>query len=131
MDPRYKKLNEWQIALLGEKPHKNEVKTQRIEALQPRFRSGRVFLRRDQKELIHELTRFRRNTPSTVDLVDALGYIPRLLYDPLNRRNAKRAKGTEGGFKFKIDNIIDEWEDSDEDSFFSDYEESERTSTWQ
>jgi hypothetical protein len=131
MDPRFHKLNEWNIALIGEKPHRNEVKAQRIEALQPRFRSGRVFLRRDQKELKHELTRYRRNTPSTVDLVDALGYIPRLLYDPLERRtsNTKKEKTVESGFKISVDQILDELEMADNDDLFPQYTD-ERTYSW-
>ena len=82
LDPRYVKLMEYELALIGIKPLNNERKEQRIESLQPRFRSGRVHMLRAQVELINELLRYRRRGASTKDLVDALSYIPRLLYEP-------------------------------------------------
>jgi len=85
-DPRYRRLKELGIALVGEHPYKNEIKEQRIEAMQPRFRNSSIFIRRGLNELVNELIRYRRKTASIRDLIDALSYIPRLLFDPLGRR---------------------------------------------
>jgi len=78
-DPRYPQLSDWGTVFCGERPTRGESKEQRIEALQPRVRNGQLLLKADQVELIHEMTRYRRNTASTRDLVDALSYIPKLI----------------------------------------------------
>lgn len=81
-DPRWQDMLNWGVALVGERPANRERKNVRIEALQPRFRSGTIFLRADQRELINELMRFRRSKQTERDLADALSYVPRLLMDP-------------------------------------------------
>ncbi len=49
-----------------------KAKTVRIEGLVPRFESGSIYLKRDQVDLIDELTRFPRSPHD--DLLDALSY---------------------------------------------------------
>jgi len=89
-DPRYAMLSEWGVSMFGIHPPKGDSKDNRIEALQPRFRNKMIVLKREQTELVHELVRFRRNTSSTRDLVDALAYVPRMLFSPETQR--RRAK---------------------------------------
>ena len=79
-DPRYPKLAEWGVMFTGEKPVRHESKEQRIEALQPRVRNGNLLFKKNQQELINEMVRYRRNSNSIRDLIDALSYIPRLLF---------------------------------------------------
>ena len=94
-DPRYALLNQYGIMLVGEHPNRNEAKEQRIEALQPRFRNGSIYIKRNQKDLIQELTRFRRKSNSIRDIVDTLSYIPRMLFDPVGRRALNKLIVTE------------------------------------
>lgn len=49
-----------------------KAKTVRIEGLVPRFESGSIYLKREQVDLIDELTRFPRSAHD--DLLDALSY---------------------------------------------------------
>ena len=88
-DPRYHMLAEWGIAFFGEKPLKGESKDQRIEYLQPRVRNGMILFRKEQTEIIQELTRYRRKSASIKDLIDAMAYIARLMPPPEGQRPAK------------------------------------------
>tara|TARA_R110002020_G_scaffold234638_5_gene446718 strand:+ start:2246 stop:3991 length:1746 start_codon:yes stop_codon:yes gene_type:complete len=98
-DLRYSNLSSWGVVLVDEKPSKGEVKEHRIEAMQPRFRNGMVYMREDQQDLFYELTRYRRtNRSSPIDLIDSLSYIPRLMPDPVALRKSREKIGSDQSF---------------------------------
>ena len=80
-DERYSSLSDWGTAIFG--VHGStaaEAKIKRIEALQPRFINKTLLIRPSQHELHNELLRFRRNSNTSRDLLDALSHAPHFLH---------------------------------------------------
>jgi len=61
------------------KPHNRQSKEQRILALQPRFETGTIFLRKGQHELEEQLMKFPRGRD---DIIDALAYQLQIVTPP-------------------------------------------------
>ena len=85
---QYQKQQRKKYPIFVELKHGNRRKEMRIEALQPRFQSNKIFIRADQEELKLQLLRF----PSLYghdDIIDALAYIMDI-YRPASGKEAKR-----------------------------------------
>ncbi len=60
-----------------------DAKRDRIEALEPLFRNGQIWLRHDQSALLNEY--YAYPSSSTLDLLDVLGYAPQTWQNIYNR----------------------------------------------
>jgi len=54
-------------------------KIQRIRGIQPRFAAGKIFIRKDMKDLISDLLRFPRIAKNKMDLIDCMATLVKLI----------------------------------------------------